>query len=403
MAASSGLRSQRQQTEKSWQTWLENPADTEVRDDVKASWERSKEAVSLEIESAPSDESLTPEIVWKEHILQEPVKTLEPDLQQLAVDGGFVIAITNENSTILWTTGSKTMQDRAARANFAPGGRWDEASVGTNALDLALRTQKAQSVFSAEHFAPLVHQWVCYSAPIVDPRTGNMLGVLDLSTTWDNANPLAMRTTVAMVGLLQHELSKVALKPLAGEIHLNLLGKPSLTLGGMKISASRRQLEICALLALHPQGLSLDELHLGLYGDVPVSTTTLKAEVSHLRSLLQGGIASRPYRLTSPVVCDVLTAMSALRVGNFSAAMAAYSGPLLPNSDSPLINDLRNWMDVAMREGALRSLDVDAISAYLDVHPYDLEVAEYLATRTAESDARYPYVRAKLLQARGSF
>ncbi|MEY4075341.1 MAG: hypothetical protein RJA29_2698, partial [Pseudomonadota bacterium] len=101
------------------------------------------------------------------------------------------------------------MAELAAKANFAPGGKWDELSVGTNALDLALRTGKAQTVFSAEHFAPLVHQWVCYSAPIVDPRTGGMLGVLDLSTTWDNANPLAMRTTVAMVGLLQHELSKV--------------------------------------------------------------------------------------------------------------------------------------------------------------------------------------------------
>lgn len=403
MVPRSSLKSQRIQLEDQWQRWLNQDDSIDIRPEVQDSWSRSASAVALDVDAAPSETAFDFALAWKEHVLNAPVAALAPDLQQVAEDGGFIVAITNAESTILWTTGSTPMRDLAAKANFAPGGKWDELSVGTNALDLALRTGKAQTVFSAEHFAPLVHQWVCYSAPIVDPRTGGMLGVLDLSTTWDNANPLAMRTTVAMVGLLQHELSKVALVPTAGEVHLKLLGKPATTVGNQRVNLSRRQLEICALLALHPNGLSLDELHVGLYGDAPVAPATLKSEISHLRALLNGSIASRPYRLTNTGTCDVLTVVSALRVGNFDAAIRAYGGPLLPNSDSPLIDELRNWLEVAVREGALRSLDVEAISSYLEFHPYELAVAEHLGKITSESDPRYPYVRAKLLQARGSF
>ena len=44
---------------------------------------------------------------------EEPVAALAPDLQQVAEDGGFVVAITNPESTILWTTGSTQMRARS--------------------------------------------------------------------------------------------------------------------------------------------------------------------------------------------------------------------------------------------------------------------------------------------------
>lgn len=397
------LSAQRKAFEAQWQRWQQRDEDLEVRPEVEQSWQRSAERVSLDVDAAPTNQAVDIALEWSAHTLNTPVTTLEPELKQVAEDGGFVVAITDASSTILWTTGGTRMRDMAMRANFAPGGMWDELSVGTNALDLALRTEKPQTVFSAEHFAPLVHQWVCYSAPLIDPRTGQAIGVLDLSTTWDNAHPLAMRTTVALASLIQHELSKEPLLALTDEIQLNLLGKPNTSIGKQKLNLSRRQLEICALLAMHPNGLSLDELLVGIYGDQRVSSSTLKSEISHLRTILGGAIASRPYRLTNVLNCDVLNVLTALKVGNFSAAMHSYSGPLLPNSDSPLIGELRNWLDIALREGALRSMDVEALSSYLDFHPYEVAIAEHLIEITAETDPRYPYIRAKLLHARASF
>jgi hypothetical protein len=45
--------------------------------------------------------------------------------------------VTDEDGRILWSAGGATMR-RAAERRSVPGGRWDEASAGTNALGLAL-------------------------------------------------------------------------------------------------------------------------------------------------------------------------------------------------------------------------------------------------------------------------
>ena len=51
------------------------------------------------------------------------------------------------------------MRRKAETVNFVAGGRWDDQSVGTNALDLANRHDTPAMVFSAEHYAPIVHNW----------------------------------------------------------------------------------------------------------------------------------------------------------------------------------------------------------------------------------------------------
>ena len=61
--------------------------------------------------------------------------------------------MTDAETRILWTYGGRVMRRKAETVNFVPGGRWDEASVGTNALDLANRTGDPSMVFSAEHYA----------------------------------------------------------------------------------------------------------------------------------------------------------------------------------------------------------------------------------------------------------
>ena len=72
-------------------------------------------------------------------------------------------------------------------------------------------------------------------------------------------------------------------------------------LDGRRLLLNRRQTEILALLAMNPDGVSLERLHALVYGDQGVTLSTLKAEVSHLRSALGGQLTSRPYRLTMPL------------------------------------------------------------------------------------------------------
>src|SRR5437762_2056118 len=79
----------------------------------------------------------------------------------------------------------------------------DGGSVGTNALDLANRLRRPAMVFSAEHYAPIVHNWVCWAAPVHDPLTGVQLGVVDLSTTWDRTHPIGLATARVLARLIE--------------------------------------------------------------------------------------------------------------------------------------------------------------------------------------------------------
>jgi len=382
------------------------PAD--LRTEIAASWERSADQLSAGVDAAPladPDETL---MTWEESPLRTAVERLEPDLRRAAEDGDLVVALTDPWARILWTYGGRVMRRNAERVNFVPGGRWDEASVGTNALDLALRVDGPATVYSAEHFSSAVHGWVCWAAPVHDPATGRQLGVLDLSTTWDRTHPIGMATAGALARLLEREIPA---RPGPGAaparrggrldpgavLNLRLLGRAEAWLGGARLLLTRRQTEILALLVLNPEGLSLDALHALLYGDVAVSRATLKAEVSHLRSALGGAIASRPYRLDLPVQCDVVDVLGRLRAGDVAAAAATYGGDLLPGSDSPALAEYGHYVAVALREALLADPQPEAVLRYAECAPYDVEVLEraVAALGQAPSAAR-PLLTARL-------
>ena len=197
-------------------------------------------------------------------------------------------------------------------------------------------------VFSAEHYARVVGNWVCWAAPVHDPTSGRQLGVIDLSTTWDRTHPIGLATARVMARLIEAAIPRSAQHPSAlpdetGDpgLVMTLLGTAETRLDGHRLLLSRRQTEVLALLALHPEGLSLEQLHAMVYGDQAITFSTLKAEVSHLRQALGGQLASRPYRLTMPVATDVQHVLTLIRSGHVADAVDAYGGDLLPGTKSP--------------------------------------------------------------------
>lgn len=278
--------------------------------------------------------------------------------------------------------------------NFVPGGRWDDESVGTNALDLANRLSEPAMVFSAEHYAPIVHNWVCWAAPVLDPVTGRQLGVIDLSTTWDRTHPIGLATARVMARLIESAMPRSSYHPSAlpdgadltddPGLVMTLLGTAEVRLDGQRLLLNRRQTEILALLALHPEGLSLEHLHALLYGDQAITFSTLKAEVSHLRSALGGQLGSRPYRLLMPVDTDVDHVLALLRAGHVAAAVEAYGGDLLPGTNSPALSELAEYVAVAVREALLADPQPDAVLRYTDLAPYDTAVVERCLTALGE-------------------
>ena len=205
------------------------------------------------------------------------------------------------------------MRRKAETVNFVPGGRWDERSVGTNALDLANRTGDPSMVFSAEHYASIVHNWVCWAAPVHDPVSGEQLGVIDLSTTWDRTHPIGLATARVMARLIETAM------PHSGGAPASRPSRPTEPGPHAVAPRHRRGLARRATAAAQPPadrdpGAARACTRTGSRSSTctpwstattAVTTSTLKAEVSHLRSALGGQLASRPYRLTLPVATDI--------------------------------------------------------------------------------------------------
>jgi hypothetical protein len=356
----------------------------EVRTDIVTSWLRSAGHIAPAVTAAPLANVDDARAAWESSPLSAAVRRLEAELRAAADDGDLVVAVTDPGACILWTYGGRVMRRSAEKVNFVPGGRWDEASVGTNALDLALRLDDAATVYSAEHFSSCVHDWVCYAAPVHDPRTGRQLGVLDLSTTWDRAHPIGLATAGALARLVECEVGAAGTVRVAGSVtgpgsgllELRLLGRAGAWLNGRPLRITRRQTEILALLALSPGGLDLGELHTQLYGDRPVSQGTLKAELSQLRAVLGGRLTSRPYRIDLPVQCDVTDVLDRLRAGDVSEAVERYGGELLTWSESPALIEYGNFVTVALRTALLSDPQPAAVLRYTERAPHDLELLE---------------------------
>ena len=378
------LHARRLDAVRAWNRFVAEGDDAadQVRPEIVRSWELSG-VVSPSLTHAPLADEGDTASYWRESPLQAAVTRVQDELRRTAEDGDLVIAVTDEQTRILWTYGGRVMRRKAETVNFVPGGRWDEASVGTNALAIAGRTSRPSMVFSAEHYAEVVHNWVCWAAPVFDPVSGRALGVIDLSTTWDRTHPIGLATARVMARLIETALPADgrtsvpdAAAPAEPGLTLTLLGTAEVWLDGQRLLLNRRQTEILALLALHPDGLSVDQLHSMLYGDSAVTTSTLKAEVSHLRSALAGQLSSRPYRLTMPVTTDVEEVQRLLRRGDVRAAVRAYGGDLLPGTDSPSLAQVADYLAVSVREALLDHPDPDAVLRYSSLAPHDTAVVE---------------------------
>jgi hypothetical protein len=126
-----------------------------------------------------------------------------------------------------------------------------------------------------------------------------------------------------------------------------------------------------------------------------VSVTTTKAEVSHLRALLGGGISQRRYRLDAEIEVDVAFVVDALRAGAAQQVADLYVGPLLDTSESPMVREWREVLQVGIRDLAITS----GHPQLADRLPYDEAVQQAAAAALDPADSRTAWAKARIARA----
>ncbi|MBS3966865.1 MAG: hypothetical protein KGZ60_09730 [Truepera sp.] len=174
---------------------------------------------------------------------------------------------------------------------------------------------------------------------------------------------------------------------------LRFLGGSEVRLAGKPLGLQQRGHEILALLALHPEGLSGEQLLLLIYGDEG-SPDNLKPSISKLRRLLP--IAAKPYRLEVPLRADFLELTRLLHEGRVREAVSLYQGPLLPRSDLPGISEARELLEEQLRQAVLAAGDAESLLELAQRLGGDLQLWEAALAALSKEDPRAPLVRARV-------
>jgi hypothetical protein len=117
----------------------------------------------------------------RESPLNGVIDELKQVVSSVADASHFVMLVTDADGVVLWREGSSLVRRRADTVGLIEGALWTESTVGTNAIGTALAEAAPVQLFSAEHFEQNQHPWYCTASPIHDPRTGELLGIVDVS------------------------------------------------------------------------------------------------------------------------------------------------------------------------------------------------------------------------------
>lgn len=381
---------------------VHDPSVEQVRRVVAESWRRSVQN-RVGVEALPSLRLTAEELdeLRRRHPLAGVIGMIrELLLPGSADDSGVVIGVGDASGQLLWVEGDLGVRRRVGDMGFVAGANWSEDAVGTAAPGMALALGQSVQVRGSERFNRLVQPWSCTAAPVRDPQTRSILGVIDVTGGEAAATPQAQMLVDATARAVEGELllarlraqaeprpveegapgngRRRAARPLPARPPapvLSVLGRDTGALGGGHHGAeatdlSGRHAELLLMLKVHRQGVSAGRLAELVYGDGE-ATVTVRAEVTRLRKVLAERrpdlqVLSRPYRLDGDLDTDAHRLLGLLDRGAHRVALAAYAGDVLPGSVAPGVEDFRDAVRTALRESILAEAGIDALLLYAE-------------------------------------
>lgn len=148
-------------------------------------WTRCKEmGVDPGMQQVPvvSGDAFQRLIESRKFLIESATPILEK-IRQAFVEVPGLILFADQEGTLLQVLGDSRMKLRAEnRCNIVEGGRWNESDAGTNGIGTPIAKKLPVHLCASEHFCEAWHMWTCAGAPILDPFTGEVVGVIDFTT-----------------------------------------------------------------------------------------------------------------------------------------------------------------------------------------------------------------------------
>ncbi|HMJ36196.1 MAG TPA: GAF domain-containing protein [Baekduia sp.] len=179
----------------------DDPGRAQIRVPIVDSWLRSRDA-GVDPHGRQSAPTLVEHdgahSMWNTHPLAIALPLIDECMAVASVEADHLLVVSDADGMLLSIRGDVQLRNRAAdEMNFVEGALWSEAGAGTNAVGTALAASHAVQVFAAEHFTEPVQRWTCAAAPINDPDTGRLLGVIDLTGDMSSVHPHSLSVVVA--------------------------------------------------------------------------------------------------------------------------------------------------------------------------------------------------------------
>jgi DNA-binding CsgD family transcriptional regulator len=160
-----------------------------LRSDIVGSWQRSAlVGLTPDVFDVPFDADIDERgrLAWAG---DRAMDRIADDLDGVRVG----LVLTDERGIVV----SRRATNRRTRVlldeiHLAPGYGYGEPRIGTNAIGTALASRVPTYVEAAEHFADALTTMVCAAAPVTDPASGRVLGVVDMTCAAADANPLML-------------------------------------------------------------------------------------------------------------------------------------------------------------------------------------------------------------------
>ncbi|KLO28044.1 transcriptional regulator [Mycolicibacter heraklionensis] len=165
------------------------PSVAGVSDLVVASWERSRDAG---VDVVRPISTFTDEIDTDSLL----ARCARPVLDQLGNDTSaanlpLAVGLTDRRVRVVHRIdSSSTATHLFDRVQYAPGFDFSEAAVGTNGAGTVFESGQAVSIVGPEHYSESLEGFAASGAPILDPVTGRVEGVVAIATLTQAWNPV---------------------------------------------------------------------------------------------------------------------------------------------------------------------------------------------------------------------